>query len=182
MVRSLGIAGSSIIGVCVGIGAGVMLGRQGHAGAGYTQVSGVIASSSVIRPQPGRLPFNAEAAKAEAEKIESVLLARMAAEPTDPSWAPTAEQSLRNGLQIAGETGHLQPGRVECRTTMCSADLRWATCTQGPPPIAPILMYRYGDGCTTFANAPWPVPDPSSGCDGKLVLDCGAARSGKSGP
>jgi hypothetical protein len=135
-----------------------------------------VAPSAEPAPPPG--PPNPEEMRAQTAKVQADLLARMNTEGVDPRWAPRAESSFAHDLQTLGEGHDFVVRHVNCRTTMCSADIEWpnGSSTGAPPRITDVVAQHYEVNCQRFGRIAQP-DDPSGNYTAKVIFDCEQERA-----
>lgn len=99
-------------------------------------------------------------------------LKRHASDARDSTWAPKAEQSLRNSF--ASAKGSFKLGSVECKMTSCVASVTWPNREAATKEYQSLLQTHFEPNCASKI-----LIHPGDGADAfeeKLVLDCTNTR------
>jgi hypothetical protein len=110
--------------------------------------------------------------------------ARAQAESIDVSWAPRTESAFTQQLArisdtlVAEEAAAFAVHGVECKTTICSAQLDWPSAQAARRGGERIAMARYGERCAVFVLGPEPAAlEEDSAFRQHVYFDCEAGRS-----
>jgi hypothetical protein len=117
-----------------------------------------------------------EEEKAAVAQTRADLLQRMGSEGVDVEWARGARLSFERDLRALGEKQRFAVRDVECRTTMCGADLEWPRSITEKPSAASLAMQHYEMGCARFASIAYP-DENSKSFTAKIVFDCAGMRA-----
>jgi hypothetical protein len=103
-------------------------------------------------------------------------LQQHAAEPVDPGWSrPTASLIEADVLKQAGSMS-FRLGRVDCRTTSCTAELEWPSLAEADREYLSLVHFPYRANCSRTVILP-----PPSKAEGPLrasmLLDCESWRA-----
>jgi len=133
------------------------------------------ASAAKEPPPPAARP-SPEDERANVARVEADFMSRMAAEGVDPKWAGGARASVERDLTALAENQNFTVRAVECKTTICSADLEWPESTTTKPSAKALAMQRYEIGCAHFAGIS--VPEGASKTyTAKVFFDCEKTRA-----
>jgi hypothetical protein len=112
----------------------------------------------------------------ETQQRYEAQLQQHAAEPVDPSWSrPTASLIEADVLKQAGSMS-VRLGRVDCRTTSCTAELEWPSLAEADREYLSLVHFPYRANCSRTVLLP-----PPSKAEGPLraqmLLDCESWRA-----
>jgi len=127
-------------------------------------------------PAAKLLPPSREEAEAELAKEKTDLFAKVASDPIDPSWGPKAGRDLRQNLEAAASSEGFEIRNVECKTTVCSAELQWPTYQDARTARDRLLTNPYSLNCTRTIFLPRPN-DETRPYGSSLILDCEEFRA-----
>jgi hypothetical protein len=108
------------------------------------------------------------------EKAEQ--LARHASEGKDAKWAPAANKAFNDDLTKLGKSVGFTVGAVDCRTTICTADVQWAGYSDAARTYKHLLYYPYAVGCSRYVLLDDPS-DPKASYSTQVVFDCEGERA-----
>jgi hypothetical protein len=129
-----------------------------------------VAHPTAAPQPPSEAPstVQAQAAQREAEDRDRALRRRHADEGVDPRWAPTAMTTIRKALTETASQANFTVRNVDCRTTMCVANVEWPTY-----PKALEEFRQVADGIPCALEVSVPPPDaPERAYQANLVMDC----------
>jgi hypothetical protein len=113
--------------------------------------------------------------EAQALALWSSKLAEHAAEAIDEPWSSIASRKLHVDLeQLADERG-FSLTRTDCRTTSCSATLRWPSYQAAIDGFSALLHAGYQVSCARRITLPEP-DDPDQPYDATILFDCSTDR------
>jgi hypothetical protein len=117
-----------------------------------------------------------EPSPAEAQQRFEARVRRQQAEPVDPSWAKSTNSLLQADVlkQATGKSFRLN--RVDCRTTLCSAELEWPSTEEADREYLSLVHFPYKANCGRTLV----LPDPASvkgALHAQLLFDCESWRA-----
>lgn len=126
---------------------------------------------------PGEPPHSLEATVIRAQALVhwSSQLAEHAAEPIDEPWSSEAARRFQAELEQLGEEHGFSLLETTCKTTTCSAALRWPSHHAAVDGFSALLHASYELACARRITLPEPV-DPDQPYDATILFDCTAAR------
>ncbi|HEY1693368.1 MAG TPA: hypothetical protein VGG39_14475 [Polyangiaceae bacterium] len=101
---------------------------------------------------------------------------RFRGEGADPSWAPSAQASLQSELHDLGEQVGARVQAVECRTTLCAAEVEWSSFAAVGRSSAELVQHGYTENCAKTIYTP-PPDDPTAPYHATLFFDCEQFRT-----
>jgi hypothetical protein len=112
----------------------------------------------------------------ETQQAYEARLQQHAAEPADPSWSrPTASLIEADVLKQAASMS-VRLGRVDCRTTSCTAELEWPSLAEADREYLSLVHFPYRANCSRTVLLP-----PPSNAEGPLrasmFLECESWRA-----
>ena len=133
--------------------------------------------SELLMPEKRPSPLTGVVARAQALARWSSQLAEHAAESTDESWASEAARRFQVDLEQLGEEHGFSLLQTACKTTTCSAALRWPSHHAAVDGFSTLLHASYELGCARRIALPEPE-DPDQPYDATILFDCTTARVG----
>jgi hypothetical protein len=100
----------------------------------------------------------------------------MSAERSDPRWSPATAKALGQELSPLAQAGGFELRGVECRMTMCVADLDWPDYATAMQHEQELVQHGFAANCARF-GATLPSNDPTLHYQSKLIFDCEAWRA-----
>jgi hypothetical protein len=126
-------------------------------------------------PEPSRSAAAAPTPLESQQRYEA-RLQRHAKEPVDPGWSRgTASLIEADVLKQAGSTS-VRLGRVDCRTTSCTAELEWPSMADADRDYVSVVHFPYRANCSRTVL----LPPPSKAAEpvrAQLLLDCESWRA-----
>ena len=113
-----------------------------------------------------------------AREAHDRLVRRYEEESVDPTFAPAAVKTLRSALSKLGESSSFRTVSVDCKTTLCVADLEWSSYQAVIDEARNLAMYDFDLKCRKFVYHP-PPDDPHGAYRASLVLDCNPSRASR---
>ena len=126
---------------------------------------------------PGNLapPATSAELKEHYEQRHVALLKRYSDEGTDSRWSVPAQKAIAANLTTVGANAGFQVGRVECRTTMCTASVEWPSYVTVRKTYAQILHAPLSVACAREVYVPEP-DHPDAPYSTTVVLSCEEER------
>lgn len=152
-------------------------------------------SHQVVRRQPARvqvtpavLEHESEVERAnpgefvDPEDVERTLRAEteqhdgwFESESTDPRWSYAAEEKLQTSLRAIRESrGGFNVARVECKTSVCRAEVEWHKSDEAPVLVDALAEADYGLGCDVRVYS---HKDDGTFSRGRVFYDCTDERA-----
>jgi hypothetical protein len=117
----------------------------------------------------------------EAQQRYEARLQQHAAEPVDPGWSrATASLIEADVLEQAGTTS-VRVGRVDCRTTSCTAELEWPSVAEADRDYLSLVHFPYRANCSRTVVLP-PPSTAAGPLRAKMLLDCESWRAAGAEP
>ena len=104
------------------------------------------------------------------QQLHADLIQQHRYQAVDASWARPTERRLLSGLSELAVEGEFSVGRVDCRSTLCSAELSWPSYDLARSHFLRVVEAPV-PGCTRRITLP-PLDDCTSTCDVTLIVDC----------
>jgi hypothetical protein len=104
------------------------------------------------------------------------MLAKHAAEPLDATWAAAANASLSSDVLDTAKASQFEVTAVDCRSTTCTAELRWPTFALASSNYVNVVQQRMALACTREMTLAKPI-DPETPYIATAFFDCSADRS-----
>jgi hypothetical protein len=99
-----------------------------------------------------------------------------AAEPVDPTWSrSTASLIEADVLEQAGSMS-FRLGRVDCRTTSCTAELEWPSLAEADQEYLSLVHFPYRANCSRTVVLP-PPSKAGGPLRAEMLLDCESWRA-----
>jgi len=105
------------------------------------------------------------------------LIADHEQEPLDRPWASQAETSFWADIEPVASANAFQVVDTDCRTTSCTARIRWPSRTQARDTYATLLSASYRLNCAKEILLP-DADDDSQPFEAVIVFDCTEHRAG----
>jgi hypothetical protein len=135
------------------------------------------ADAQTIAPSAGPTPFLSPEDEAEAaKKGHERWVSRFDAESVDPHWSESAQADFNQDLDRLASTGGFSVQSVNCRVTMCKAELQWPSYAAARRSDGYLMTYRYTENCARHFFHP-PPDDPSAPYSATVYYDCESSRS-----
>jgi hypothetical protein len=112
----------------------------------------------------------------ESQQRYEARLQQHAAEPVDPSWSRSTASLIEADVleQAAGMSFRL--GRVDCRTTSCTAALEWPSLAEADREYLSLVHFPYRANCSRTVVMP-PPSDAGGPLRAEMLLDCESWRA-----
>jgi len=125
-----------------------------------------------------RAPEDPDASRARAYKAWEEQLALHKAEPEDRRWAPSTAVAFSADLrELSADRFELT--QTQCRSTSCSAQLRFADYATALENLGTLIHHRYRTNCATETALPPPaVGRENAPYEVTMLYDCTTARAG----
>jgi len=122
-----------------------------------------------------------EAIQLESQQRYEARVQQHAAEPVDPTWSrATASLIEADVLKQAGNM-NVRLGRVDCRTTSCTAELEWPSSAEADREYVSLVHYPYRANCSRTLILPVPSAAPGP-LRAQMLLDCESWRADGADP
>lgn len=111
----------------------------------------------------------------ESQQRYEARLREHAAEPFDPGWSrPTASLIEADVLKQAASMS-FRLGRVDCRTTTCTAELEWPSLAEADREYLSVVHFPYQANCSRTLILP-PPSQAEGPLRAQMLLDCESWR------
>lgn len=103
-------------------------------------------------------------------------LQQHAAEPVDQGWSRPTASLIQSDVLKQADTMNFRLGRVDCRTTSCTAELEWPSPAEADREYQSLAHFPYRANCSRTVV----LPPPTTGAGpvhAQLFLDCESWRA-----
>jgi hypothetical protein len=112
----------------------------------------------------------------ESQQRYEARLRQHAAEPVDPVWARSTASLIETDVLKQAGSMSVRLGRVDCRTTSCSAQLEWPSLAEADREYLSLVHFPYRANCSRTVVLP-PAAKAGEPLRAELLLDCESWRA-----
>jgi hypothetical protein len=135
-----------------------------------------VPKASASPPLPADPMAGAGDVKSLHERAHAEQLARHDAEGKDPRWSSGAKRAFSEDLGKLASSSGFTVRNIDCRTTMCTADVRWGSYDEALNTYGALLHYPYALNCGRQVLLGDPS-DPHGEYGTRVVFDCEGQRA-----
>jgi hypothetical protein len=112
----------------------------------------------------------------ESQQRYETRLHQHAAEPVDPTWSRATATLIE--ADLLGQAGgmNFRLGRVDCRTTSCTAELEWPSLGEADREYLSLVHFPYRANCSRTVLLP-PLSKAEGPLRAQMFLDCESWRA-----
>jgi hypothetical protein len=163
---------SFVLAILCGVGVGLAYASMARPPASAPNESKQIPISFAEKDADITMSQRASSASPSRDESVDALTQRLQAEQRNESWAPAAERSLRADLESFGVEGSFKVGSVDCKATVCAAQIRWKSYDLAHLHYRELATHRYALNCVRASYSPAPPAGFTGPYSSRLLLDC----------
>jgi hypothetical protein len=126
-------------------------------------------------PAPGG-SARAAPSQLESQQRYEARLQQHAAEPVDPGWSRATAAMLEADVLQQASSMSVRLGRVDCRTTSCTAALEWPSLEDADSEYLSLVHFPYRANCARTVVLPSPA-QAEGPVRAEMLLDCESWRA-----
>lgn len=113
----------------------------------------------------------------EAQQRYEARLQQHAAEPVDPEWSRATASLIQADVLERAASMSFRLGRVDCRTTSCTAELEWPSLAEADREHGSLVHFPFRANCSRTVLLPPPAKADGGPLRASLLLDCESWRA-----